>query len=295
MNARKDINVELFRVDDDLAIFVKVDYVDKDADEHTGLMLLDSGSNINILSSEVNKYIGDSCRYQDSNLDVTDGLGEVEIPDYVHFSFAFGGMQYNEDFAISEDWQLGNVEDLPIIGLLGNNFMQKHGLAIDYSDFTIHTSDLSHANLCADDCDFIFPMDIGLKNYGVPVLAIHHEDTDVAVIADTGCTTNVVSTHCINMCNLKCEYTNETSPLRGLKGRSEATVANMHFYLLTLTSEGVKGIPFHDSFLVVNQSFAEVYRTEEHQPIEGLIGSPFMAKRGWTLDFAQKVIYKRKR
>ena len=295
VKAKRNINVEICRVEGDLAPFVKVDYVDKYAEEHTGLMVMDTGSNVNVLSSEVDKYIGDLCRYQDSNLDITDGLGGVEIPDYVHFSFAFGGMQYNEDFAISGDWLLGSVGDLPIIGILGNNFMQKHGLAIDYSDFTVHTSNISHATLCAADCDFMFPMEIGLENYGLPVLAIHHGETDAAVIADTGCTTNVVSTHCINQCNLKCEYTNETSPLRGLNGRSEANVANVHFNLLTLAEDGVKGVPFHDFFLVVNQSFATAFRSKKHQPIEGLIGSPFMAKRGWTLDFAQKVIYKRKR
>ena len=294
MKKEKDIRVEMYRVVGDLHPFIEVDYVDKYAEEHTGLMLLDSGSNINILSSEVNKYICDLYRYQDSELDITDALGEVEIPNYVHFSFAFGGMQYNEDFAISEDWLLGSVGDLPIIGILGNNFMQRHGLAIDYSDFTLHTSNISHANLCTADCDFIFPMDIGLENYGLPVLAIHHGETDVAVIADTGCATNVVSTHCINQCNIKCEYTNETSPLKGLKGRSEANVANVHFNLLTLAEDGIKGILFYDSFMVVNQPFAAAYRSKKHQPIEGLIGSPFMAKQGWILDFAQKVIYKRK-
>jgi hypothetical protein len=47
--------------------------------------------------------------------------------------------------------------------------------------------------------------------------------------------------------------------------------------------------------MVINHPVAEgyVFNKNVSQPIEGIIGSPFMAKQGWTLDFAQKVIYKR--
>ena len=50
MNQERNINVEMCRVVDDLNPFIKVDFVDKDAEEHTGLMMLDSGSNVNLLS-----------------------------------------------------------------------------------------------------------------------------------------------------------------------------------------------------------------------------------------------------
>ena len=296
MKNEKSVNVEMYRVVGDLNPFIKVDFVDKDAQEHTALMMLDSGSNVNLLSSGADKYIGDFCRHDDTELEITDSVGETMIADYVHFSFAFGGKQFNEEFGIDKDCHLGNVEELPIIGLLGCGFMQKHGLVIDYSNFTIHTSDVHFAGLCVGDCDFIFPMEIGLKNYGVPVLAIHDEGHDAAVMADTGSSANVVSTQCISQCKLKCEFTNEMDTLNGLKGIAEGQWANVDFLLLTLREEGAEGVHFYDSFMVINHPIAEGYVFNEnlHQPIEGLIGSPFMAKQGWTLDFAQKVIYKRK-
>lgn len=296
MKKENDIRVEMFRVVDDLNPFIKVDYVDRDAEEHTGLMMLDSGSNVNFLTGNVGRHIGDLCRHDDTDLEITDSAGEVILADYVHFSFAFGGKQFNEDFGIKEDCHLGFVDELPIIGLLGTAFLQKHGLVIDYSNFTLHTSDISQANLCASDCDFIFPMEIGLKNYGLPVLAIHHENTDAVALVDTGSAANVVSVTCVNQCDLKCEYTHETDTFKGLKGSSEGNWANVDFHLLTLKENGVESVPFCDFFMVINQSVAEgyVFNESQHQPIEGIIGSPFMAKQGWTLDFAQKVIYKRK-
>jgi hypothetical protein len=296
MKNKKSVNVEMYRVVGDLNPFVKVGFVDKDAEEHTGLMMLDSGSNVNLLSCEADRYIGNMCRHDDAELEITDSVGETMIADYVHFSFAFGGEQFNENFGIDKDCHLGNVEDLPIIGLLGNKFMQQHGLVIDYSDFTVHTSDISRTGLCASECDFIFPMEVGLKNYGLPVLAIHHDETDAAVLADTGSSANVVSTQCISQCDLKCEYKDENETLNGLKGSSEARWANVSFNLPTLREDCAESIPFHDSFMVINHPVAEgyVYNDDVSQPIEGMIGSPFMAKQGWTLDFAQKVIYKRK-
>ena len=295
MKKEKNISLEMYRVVGDLNPFIKVNFVDKDAQEHTALMMLDSGSNVNLLSSGADKYIGDFCRHDDTELEITDSVGETMIADYVHFSFAFGGKQFNEEFGIDKDCHLGNVEDLPIIGLLGNKFMQQHGLVIDYSDFTVHTSDIHQKGLCANECDFIFPMEIGLKNYDIPVLAIHYEEMDAAVMADTGSSANVVSTQCVSQCNLKCEYKDENDTLNGIKGSSEARWADVDFSLLTLREKGAESIPFHDSFMVINHPVAEgyVFNKNVSQPIEGIIGSPFMAKQGWTLDFAQKVIYKR--
>ena len=296
MKKEKSINVEMYRVVGDLNPFIKVDFVDQNAQEHTALMMLDSGSNVNLLSRGADRYIGDLCWYDDTELEITDSVGETMIADNVHFSFAFGGKQFNEDFGIDKDCHLGNVEDLPIIGLLGNKFMQQHGLVIDYRAFTVHTSDIHQTGLCSSECDFMFPMEIGLKNYGIPVLAIHCEGTDAAVLADTGSSANVVSTQCIDQCDLKCEYQDEYDTLKGLKGSSDARWANVSFNLLTHRGKCVENIPFYDSFMVINHPVAEGYAFNDDvsQPIDGIIGSPFMAKQGWTLDFAQKVIYKRK-
>lgn len=49
----RDIRVDMFKVEYDTTPFVEVDYVDKYAQEHTGLMLLDSGSAGNLLSNEM--------------------------------------------------------------------------------------------------------------------------------------------------------------------------------------------------------------------------------------------------
>ena len=138
---------------------------------------------------------------------------------------------------------------------IGNKFMQQHGLVIDYSDFTVHTSDIHQKGLCANECDFIFPMEIGLKNYDIPVLAIHYEEMDAAVMADTGSSANVVSTQCVSQCNLKCEYKDENDTLNGIKGSSEARWADVDFSLLTLREKGAESMTKEKLSEIRNASF----------------------------------------
>ena len=67
MKTKKEIDVELVRIEGDLAPFVMVDYLDRDAHEYSGLLLIDSGSTANILSHEMSNFIGYSllqCRHR---------------------------------------------------------------------------------------------------------------------------------------------------------------------------------------------------------------------------------------
>ncbi len=65
MKKEKEMRVKMFRVVGDVATFVEVGYVDKDALEHTGLLLLDLGSNVNILSSDMSESLGMLCKLED--------------------------------------------------------------------------------------------------------------------------------------------------------------------------------------------------------------------------------------
>ncbi len=68
MKKESNIREGMFRVVGDFAPFVKVDYMDKDAQEHTGLMLLDSGSASNVLSSEMAERLGTLSKVEDETM-----------------------------------------------------------------------------------------------------------------------------------------------------------------------------------------------------------------------------------
>ena len=162
----KSISVNIFRVVDDLCPFVQIDYMDKYAEEHTGLMILDSGSTVNVLSKHMVEQISELCKIHNETTEVLTVTNELIATDSVRFSFVFGGIQYCDKFCIYEDYQCEKVEDIPIIGILGNEFMQKHSLVIDYNEYTLHSSNATPENLNISECDFFFPMGIGLDYYG---------------------------------------------------------------------------------------------------------------------------------
>ena len=296
----KDIRVEMFRVYGDMAPLVKVDYMDKDAKEHSGLFILDSGSTENILTSDILGSIGELCKKEGETGRIYTINGEYVSVDYVDFSFVFGGNQFREEFGIN-DVQLPQMAgDLQIIGILGQRFMQHHQLVIDFSDFTIHTSEVSPENLSIEDCEFFTPMVVGLKYYEMPLLYLSQNGKEILALADTGASNNILASQTIIDNGFDCKMMEETDTITGLAGGIEMREAMVNFNLLTLKGEIVEALTYYDLFKVAPCNIftpQEGMCDEEGEqlpPVEGIICSPFMAKEGWVLDFGAKIIYKRK-
>lgn len=296
----KSISVNIFRVVDDLCPFVQIDYMDKYAEEHTGLMILDSGSTVNVLSKHMVEQISELCKIHNETTEVLTVTNELIATDSVRFSFVFGGIQYCDKFCIYEDYQCEKVEDIPIIGILGNEFMQKHSLVIDYNEYTLHSSNATPENLNISECDFFFPMGIGLDYYGVPVLSIQKDGQDIVTLADSGSADNILSEKVISKYNIPCKIVCEESSVHGISGSIKAKDAQVTFNLLTSRMEEPELIPYEDHFMISPLSLSIANDPKygkgnvEIPPIEGIIGAPFMAKEGWILDFGAKIIYKPK-
>ena len=301
MKKEKDIRVKLFRVEGDLAPFVMVDYVDKNAQEHSGLMLLDSGCNNNVFYREMANKIGDLCKMQDENTQIRTSTNIVITADNINFSFAMGGTQFHEQFCLLDEPCHRNSDEMsPIIGILGLRFMMEHRLVIDYSDFSFHTSDVNHSNLSTSDCDFFFPMGIGMKYYNLPVLAFVQGDWELVALVDTGADCNAICSSVLYDKGIKGQIHEGTDTILGMAGSLEVKVAEIEFGLLTLKGEETEEIKRKDDFkllpYVIKNPVEGICNDGDDQPdsIEALIGSPFMAKEGWTLDFGEMIIYKLK-
>ena len=301
MKTEKDIRVELFRVEGDIAPFVMVDYMDKDAQEHSGLMLLDSGCNHNAFYRGIADKIGDLCKMQDEKAQIRTSTNIIITAEKVHYSFALGGTLFHEQFClIDEPSCKDNIDMPPIIGILGLEFMMKHHLVIDYSDFSFHTSYVSHSSLSLSDCDFFFPMGIGIKYYGLPVLAFVQGEWELVALVDTGAGCNAICSSVLSDKGIKSQIHKESGLIYGMGGSLEVKEAKIEFGLLTLKEDYTDEIKRKDEFKVfphiVKKPIEGTYDDGDDQPdsIEALIGTPFMAKEGWTLDFGEMIIYKLK-
>ena len=303
MEKRNNISVKMFRVEGDYAPLVKVNYMDKDAQEHSALMLLDSCSTVNILSSELDNCIGALCNNENEATNIITCNNSVITSNGVDFSFAFGGEEFHESFYMGNHHLPRIAGDLPIIGILGNKFMLKHNLVIDYSDFTIHYSDVSPENLSIADCDFFTPMGYGLVYYGIPVLPIVQGENQIFTMADTGASFNIIARQTIDDNGFDCQYQEEADSISGIGGSdTEAENAVVSFKLMTLANadNSINEVSYSSQFKVIpHYPFTLPQGSCDKNgnplpPIQAIISSPFMAKEGWILDFGADIIYRRK-
>ena len=300
MMEKKKINVSLFRVVNDIAPFVLVDYLDDNADEHTGAMLLDSASQSNILLSENKSLISYSYGALNDKTKIN-GIGrESVVADNVKINFTLGDAIFQETFCIAELDLPKSVGNYPLIGLLGNHFLTEHHLVIDYSDFTLHTPVINQETLSVSECEFYFPIGGMVAAYGVPVVPMNLNGQQVAAMADTGSTNNMIAFKTVEEKNVSFKMMEGEDEMNGIGGCVHVKEAVVPFSLISMTSDHdcEKKI---DSFkLSPSSHFISARKvTADNEtvllpPVDAILGSPFMARQGWILDFSLGVIYKKK-
>ena len=304
MKNGNDFRVQMIRVMDDLAPFVEVGYVDQDANEHTALMVVDSCSNKNVLFGSRAEKNGVVLQREEGTIDIKGAGNEMVTTSLAKFHFVLGGEKFHESFCINDvDIQIpSEIDGKAIIGILGNLFMQEHNLVIDYRDFMLHNSNVNSENLPISDCDFFFPMEIGLESYGLPILAIRQNGNDLVAIADTGATNNMIASPTIEENGFDCQYLGTTDTVAGIAGETDVMNARMKFCLLTLTDSSTStDVVEHEDYFKVTSQYMLIPEEgecdengEKLPPIVGIIGSPFMARQNWVLDFGAKIIYRLK-
>ena len=296
MKAEKNIRVELVRMEGNVTPFVQVNYMDKDAQECTGLFLLDSGSNENILSSKVVDSMGSLCAIVDGDKTILSFTQEVVTAIQVSFPFALGGNQFREIFCV-RNMPLP-LEEMTVIGILGNPFLQLHNLVIDFHGNTLHTSEITPSNFSILDCAFFFPMEMGLKFYGMPVLPTKQNGKELVTLVDTGANVNVIANQALKDNDFKYVRLNGNDVMVGLSAQAAVDEAKVWFDLLLLYCNEITELSCCEYFKVLPDSIFTPHKGEcdtngeQLPPIEILLGFPFMAREGWILDFGAKLIYK---
>ena len=300
MKKENNIRVEMVRMEGDVAPFVQVDYVDKNAEEHTGLMLLDSACMGNILSNEMAEGIGEQCRMEGEGTTLYSIAHETVNAENVRFSFAFGGTQFHDTFCITPRELPIKVKGMAVIGILGLRFLTNHRMVIDYSDYTLHTSEVNHENLTSTDCSFFFPMEIGLKYYGLPVVCIRQDGKEIVALVDTGATTNLIARKSIEENSFECKILPGKDVMQGITGGVDVGMARVRFQLVSLNGDEEVEVGCSARFAVTpdyiyeaKEEYCEVSE-EQVPPAEMLLSSPFIANSRWALDFGAGIAYKRK-
>ena len=289
------MNMKIYKTDESCLPFVEIKFKGMDSMMYSALMLMDSGSNINSLAEEMRVLIGNNDWVADLS-EVVNVANETKGVPCAKFGFEMDGQQLQEEFAF-QGQHLMQIDDMMFVGVLGNTFMQKHHLAIDYSNLTVHTSNMSLDKLKNANCSFIIPMDYGLKYYNVPILKIQGKECDAVTIVDTGCDNFSISQKALEECELSHKLTGDFYPIHGPNGSVEANECVLNFTLADSVGKKINSVTYQETVKVLPNSISVTDDGECDDegtpltPIDGMIGSPFMAKQKWILDFEVKAIY----
>lgn len=277
MKEENNIETKLFHVEEVLVPLVKVDYLDYNAMEHSGLLLIDVSNQLNGISNDYVRHL---------SVEQSEAVAKKK-----HLSFIMSGMQFCEPFVVV-DSSLGSYGELPVIGSLGLDFLSRHRLALDFLRMSLHTSMANPNNLSTADCDFFFPMEIGMNNYGFPILSMQQDGKEIIAKLNTTYMYNIFAKQALEEDGFHCKF------VEGASGTARKAI--LDFDLLTVREDENKLVNYNNSFIVVNDY---LYQPKEGaldengnklEPIKAAIGTQFMINEGWTLDFDQNIIYLKK-
>jgi len=291
--------MELFQGNENSASFVKIEYLDKDAGERCALIMIDSCSEVSMLFENMTEHL---ClkRVKIGSKHVLNGLGNEpqEVKD-VELNFTLQSMMCHEVFCVCCVDYPQHFE-YPVIGLLGNDFLTKHKLALDYSDNTLHTSNVNPSTLSSADCEYLFPMNLGNKHYRLPVISIKLNGKEIVAGVDSGATNNMIAIQSMAESQVPFYYLGDGDTMVGSNGAVETKKAIIPFCLVSVLGNAEKEMKetaifnIIPKYIIPSQKMKSSDEGQSTPPVEALLGSSFIASQGWVLDFGANIIYKRK-
>lgn len=300
MKKSKSIDVKLFRIEGDLVPFVEVSYLDKQNKNSKGLFLIDSASTDNFLSKEIVDKAVEIRKIEGKKTNIQTIANEFISAENVNFSFCIGEHPLQDVFCIATKAFPARVVGEEVLGILGLKFLRTYAMVLDYSNFTLHTSCLDQASFNPAECEYFFPMQLGLDYYGLPVVCLKQNGKEIVTLIDTGATNNIIAEKTVTENSFICTRLQEKEIINGISGSFEAENAIIRFNLMSLTAEESTEIEKRGRFSIsphyIYQPSQDECKSagEQLPPIEGLLAAPFIAENRWVMDFKAGIVYKNK-
>ncbi len=263
----------------------------KDNEMLSGYFIIDTGSVENILNYDMAKYISrDMVTEKKQMVCAINGAGENCIISNV--TIDLDDNSSCEQFCISQKLDFEKYfGPNRILGLLGSCYLRKHHLAVDFAKKCLRTA--AREPIMLDEMSFLFPMQLGMQTYGIPVLKFIKDDTDYFCVADTGCALSMLSEKGKEgvFC---CEKSDGKGRVEGISGAAETIHTSASLSLLSVGDriDRIRLVETEDNFQILQgYEYIVSYNNEQIPSISALLSTHFMLKRKWILDFSNEVIY----
>lgn len=280
-----------YKVDEIKMPFVISEVEDKDGNIRRGLFLIDTGSKDNLLDLKATDVIKDLA-YSGNTLDIMGVGGSKIVTKEASAQIILDGKTYEDTFYVTSGLNFDMFFGPNcVFGILGSNFLRKYKLTLDFSSRCLRDSQAENRLHLKGDA-FLFPMKETFDAYGIPLVGIAKENEFYFCVADSGANVSVLSQVGIAG-TLEFEDTKSKGTISGIATSSEATKAVATFSLVSVDpkdEDTINCVESIENFNILPCDY--ILKPEEGcPPISGLIGSSFMLKNGWVLDYKRGIIY----
>lgn len=243
---------------------VSVSNIEKDY-----FFLLDTGSTKSLLFYTHNKYK----KNEEGN----------STSDNSKIQFSLGKHKFNHTFI--KDTNISHIlKNQSIIGILGVDFFVKNKCIINYIDKTFSWKNSEWHNIPATK--FRYPLQLGLKKIGMPVICMTNDFSSIGCLVDTGSTTNIIVADSLSGFGVKAN-SNETSTIILCGRKLNTKILNVTFKIANYLSSP---IVFKDNFSVISNNI-DLYASNSEPYFEGILGNSFLRQNKWIIDFSNKAMY----
>lgn len=242
---------------------VSVSNIEKDH-----FFLLDTGSTKSLMFYPYTKW-----------LEFEEGNGHEDIK----VQFSLRKQKFKHTFI--KDTTISHIlKDQSIIGILGVDFFIKNKCIINYKDKTFSWKNSEWHNIPATQ--FLYPLQLGIKKIGMPVICMTNDFSSIGCLVDTGSTTNIISADSLSGFGVKAK-SNETSTIILCGRKLNTKILNVTFKLANYLSFP---IVLKDNFSVISNNI-DLYASNSEPYFEGILGNSFLRRNKWIIDFSNKAMY----
>lgn len=250
---------------------------------HEGYFIIDTGSSRNIVSGASNHYLVKTEKI--NGIKGNESYGEQVFAKIrlLGNTLPFHGLKI--------DKRIMPKIEYTILGLIGVDFLLKNDCVIDYQRNCLFKGLRTRPSLESSNQHAYIKMDIGLKEYGVPVMPSAIKGQCFFLIADTGSVVNILSrnvgqtidNHNSSPCTL--------SIIEGIDGSIEVAESNIKLQLLLQKDDKVINQTFKDNFGMKQSKGNILCLDAAIYAIDGIIGNIFLMRNKWIFDFCNKIMY----
>ena len=129
------------------------------------------------------------------------------------------------------------------------------------------------------------------------ILHIKGEKHSAVAVVDTGCDEFTITQRAIDECGLSPYITGNTVEVTGSNGSVDGQECVLNFSLTDHKGNRIGKQSFEETVEIIPTipNVLEDGECDEEgkllPPVDGMIGSPFMAKQKWTIDFGEGAIF----